>query len=163
MLRILTLAAGLSGAAGLSQFPEFSQQYLQRLSGAVDELRGMAVAFDVTAKMRGLSREEALAQLEGTAFKEDLRDTMGATLARYDRLQADYDTMKAQSVVQRLSTPWNFADSELARRTWDTFKPALPLTVDGAICAAVGFVSGWAIMAAFLSLLLWPVRRLLAA
>lgn len=163
MLRILTLAAGLAGAAGLSQFPEFSQQYLQRLSGAVDELRVMSVAFDVTAKARGLTREEALAEIEGSVFKDDLRDTMGATLARYDRLKADYDVMQAQTVVQRLSTPWNFADAELAERTYDTFKPAIPLTVDGAICAGIGFVGGWAIMAGLLSLLLWPVRRLLAA
>ena len=38
ILRALTLAAGLTGAAGASQFPEFSQQYVQRLGGAVDEL-----------------------------------------------------------------------------------------------------------------------------
>lgn len=163
MLRILTLAAGLSGAAGLSQFPEFSQQYLQRLSGAVDELRGVAVAFDLTAKVRGLTREEALDQIQGSDFENDLRDTMGTTLARYDRLKSDYDTMKSQTVVQRLSSPWNFADADLARRTWDDFKPAVPLTVDGAICAGVGFVGGWAIMAALLSVLLWPIRRLLAA
>ena len=38
MIRTLTLAGALAGAVSLSQFPEFSQQYLQRLSGAVDEL-----------------------------------------------------------------------------------------------------------------------------
>lgn len=36
--RVLALAGGLSGAVGLSQFPEFSQQYLQRLAGQVDAL-----------------------------------------------------------------------------------------------------------------------------
>ena len=34
-----TAPAAIAGAIALSQFPEFSQQYLQRLAGAVDELR----------------------------------------------------------------------------------------------------------------------------
>ena len=37
-MRAIAVAGGLAGAAGLSQFPEFSQQYVQRLGGAVDEL-----------------------------------------------------------------------------------------------------------------------------
>ncbi|MEM6728480.1 MAG: DUF2937 family protein, partial [Pseudomonadota bacterium] len=38
ILRIFALIFGLSGAASLSQFPEFAQQYLQRLAGKVDQL-----------------------------------------------------------------------------------------------------------------------------
>ena len=53
MIRTLTLAGALAGAVSLSQFPEFSQQYLQRLSGAVDELRGLVLAFDATAGAAG--------------------------------------------------------------------------------------------------------------
>ena len=59
-MRILALAGGIAGAVALSQFPEFSQQYVQRLSGAVDELRAVTFAFDTAAKVGGLSREEAL-------------------------------------------------------------------------------------------------------
>jgi len=33
LLRAVTFAGGLAGAVGLSQFPEFSQQYTQRLAG----------------------------------------------------------------------------------------------------------------------------------
>ncbi len=33
LLRAITLAGGIVGAAGMSQFPEYSQQYVQRLGG----------------------------------------------------------------------------------------------------------------------------------
>ena len=52
------MAGGIAGAVALSQFPEFSQQYLQRLSGAVDELKAITVAFDLSARVAGLSRED---------------------------------------------------------------------------------------------------------
>ncbi|MBU0778826.1 MAG: DUF2937 family protein, partial [Alphaproteobacteria bacterium] len=35
MIRALALIGGLAGGAALSQYPEFSQQYLQRLAGQV--------------------------------------------------------------------------------------------------------------------------------
>ena len=42
ILRVLAVAAGLAGAGTLSQFPEFSQQYVQRLGGAVDGRVGLS-------------------------------------------------------------------------------------------------------------------------
>ena len=46
MLKILSIVGAVAGAAGLSQFPEFSQQYLQRLAGKVDAL-GLVVVHGV--------------------------------------------------------------------------------------------------------------------
>ena len=46
ILRTMALAAGLTGAATLSQFPEFSQQYTQRLGGAVDELSAIVMMLE---------------------------------------------------------------------------------------------------------------------
>jgi hypothetical protein len=39
MRRSLSLLGGLGLGLALSQFPEYAQQYTQRLGGAVDELR----------------------------------------------------------------------------------------------------------------------------
>ncbi|NRB05388.1 MAG: DUF2937 family protein, partial [Rhodobacteraceae bacterium] len=44
--RAIALAGGLAGGLSLSQFPEFSQQYLQRLGGAVDALAVVVTDFD---------------------------------------------------------------------------------------------------------------------
>ncbi|MEC7965452.1 MAG: DUF2937 family protein, partial [Pseudomonadota bacterium] len=54
IVRTLTLIAGLSGAAVTAQFPEFSQQYAQRLGGAVDELTAVVADFDASAQASGL-------------------------------------------------------------------------------------------------------------
>lgn len=160
VLRMLTMAGGLAGAVGLSQFPEFSQQYLQRLSGAVDELRIVAAGFDISAKAAGLTRDEALAQMRGgSEFEATLRDNLENSLGRFERLSADYDRLSNKTALQRLSQPWRFADADLARRTWDDYKPAVPVTMDGLICAGIGFLGGWFILGGLLALLRRPFRR----
>jgi len=143
MIRILALAGGLAGAVALSQFPEFSQQYMQRLAGAVDELRGVVLAFDRTASGVGLTRQEALARMTGDDFQDGLRATMAGSIARYERLGADLAVLQGRGALERLSHPLSFADMDLARRTWADFRPAVPVTGDGLICAGIGFAGGW--------------------
>ena len=60
MRRALATLGGLGLAIACSQFPEYAQQYEQRLGGAVDELRIIVADFDADARKFGLSREEAL-------------------------------------------------------------------------------------------------------
>ncbi len=159
LIRALTLAAGITGGAGLSQFPEFSQQYLQRLSGAVDELRGVVVAFDVAATAAGLTRDEALQELQGTELTNGLRQNIAGTVERYDRLNADYQDLRAAGPVARLAQPWNLSDRALLERTWDDFRPAIPVTLDGLICAAIGFLAGWVLASTFFGIIFRPLRR----
>ena len=153
------MAGGIAGAVALSQFPEFSQQYLQRLSGAVDELRLVTAAFDLTARASGLSREAALAEIGGTAFTDDLRANMAANFDRYERLEVDYNALSGVDPLSRLARFWHFRDVDLARRTWDDFRPAMPVTMDGLIFAGIGFGAGWALIAGLLGLLARPFRR----
>ena len=40
MRRALSVLGGLALGFGFAQFPEYAQQYEQRLGGAVDEVRG---------------------------------------------------------------------------------------------------------------------------
>lgn len=153
------MAGGIAGALALSQFPEFSQQYLQRLSGAVDELRGVTVAFDLTARVAGLTREEALAEIGGTQFADNLRENMAGNIARYERLHADYQALVSLTPLQRLAQVWRFRDTELAQRTYESFRPAVPVTSDGLICAGIGFAGGWVLVTLLLGLVLRPFRR----
>lgn len=163
MIRMLCLLGALSGALGLSQFPEFSQQYLQRLSGSVNELRTVALAFDTSARGAGLSRQEALSQIGGNTFEDNLRATLASQLTRYDRLSTAEAQLRARTPMMRLTAPWHFADPELARATYGDFRPALPVTTDGLTCAAIGFGAGWLVVAGLISLLLMPFRRRRAA
>ncbi len=159
MIRILGMAGGIAGAVALSQFPEFSQQYMQRLSGAVDELRAVTAAFDLTASLSGLERDEALAKIGGSQFEDDLRKNMSASITRYERLNADYNILAGTEPLARLASAWRFRDVELASRTWDDFRPAVPVTSDGLICAGIGYGGGWLLVSLILGLAMRPFRR----
>lgn len=162
MIRVLAVVGGMAGAVGLSQFPEFSQQYLQRLAGQVDAMRLVVVGFDTTAAANGLTREAALGQLAGTAFLEDQRGEMGQTFARYDRLSANLAALRGASPLARLAMPQRLADPQTLAATWDDFRPAMPVTLDGGLCAVIGYLGGWIATAGIFGLLLRPFRRRVA-
>lgn len=163
MIRILTLIAGLAGAAGLSQFPEFSQQYLQRLAGAVDELTRVVADFDASANGVGMSREQALQALSEGAFQQARQADMRRTIARAERLSADLEALRSASMVARALQPQRFTDPEIAAAAWADFRPAMPVTATGAGFAGAGFVGGAALFGGVLWLAAWPFRRRKAA
>ncbi len=161
MIRILAMVMGLTGALGLSQFPEFSQQYLQRLSGAVNELQLMATGFDMAAAAAGKSRDEALAEMPDDGFEGGLKATFSSSFRRYDRLSGDLEALQAASPLGRLAQPWRLADRDLVQATWSDFRPAVPATVDGALSAGIGYAGGWALVMVFFGFLgqLFGIRR----
>ena len=159
VLRILSLAGGIAGAAVLSQFPEFSQQYLQRLAGQVDALALVTSDFDASAEKAGLSREEALTTMSGTEFLGYRQDDMRRAFARFARLSSDLTLLREAGPVERIGMPQRFADTETFAAAWADFQPAMPVTSAGAITAGVGFAGGWAAVAGLLSVLTSPFRR----
>ncbi len=141
--RVLTLAGGLSGAAGLSQYPEFSQQYAQRLGGAVDELHQFVADFDADAASVGASREEALTQLaQGGAIGEARAETMTTTIDRYERLKSALDQLEGAGPFTRAYKAGHINDPEIVKAAWTAFKPAVPLSFEGLIFTGVGFLGG---------------------
>ena len=66
MRRMIAGVGGLGLALVLSQFPEYAQQYTQRLGGAVDELRVITEDFDRAAAEGGLDRATALGRYEAS-------------------------------------------------------------------------------------------------
>ena len=147
MLRILAILGGVAGGVSLSQFPEFSQQYLQRLAGQVDALGQVVTEFDATAARNGLSREAALAEMTGTAFLNDRHDDLQRVFARYDRLSANLTALREATPLARLAMPQRLADPQTLSATWADFRPAMPVTADGGICAVGGYLAGWAVVA----------------
>ncbi|MCQ0092586.1 DUF2937 family protein [Roseovarius sp. M141] len=158
--RALMLAGGLAGAAGLSQFPEFSQQYVQRLGGAVDELRRFVAEFDADAAEIGLTRNAALADLgQGGAMGVQRAETMAGVIVRFEHLSADLAALRRAGPFTRAYRARSLGDGEIASAAWAEFKPALPLNFEGGVFAGAGFLGGLGIMAAALALLKLPFRR----
>jgi hypothetical protein len=153
--RALAFVAGMTGAAGVSQFPEYSQQYMQRLGGAVDELSRFMDDFDADAAELELSRSAALVDLaKGGQMGAARAETMVATIERHDRLARDLERMQGLGPFSRAKFAARFTDTELAGRVWENYKPAMPVTFEGAIFAVVGFLGGLALF----SFLIWLLR-----
>lgn len=159
MWRVLAMIGGVSGAAGLSQFPEFSQQYLQRLAGKVDALAAVVADFDASATRNNLTRDQALAELAGTPFLIDRQADMRRNVADHKRLSDDLTRLRDATPLERLTMPQRLGDAETLAAAWADFRPAIPATVDGAVSAGVGYMAGWGLLAGLWALLAWPFRR----
>ena len=153
---IILLLASLCGVS-LSQFPEFAQQYRQRVGGAVDELSKVVTEFDTSAKNAGLQREEALSRYGETNddFLKQRGGDMRAVITRYDYLTSHYAHLTNAPQFKRLWVFTKERDMELSKATLATFEPAVPVTPEGLAHGGAGLLGGWAL----LSLLLSPFGR----
>lgn len=128
--RLDNLGSAVSGGAGgmgLSQAPAFTQAYLQRLGGHIDEARRTlegVQAGTVLPRLGPESRAEAVTDLAAR-----LRDLETARAAILD------------------AEPWTrplamlrHADTTIAGRTFDEFTPAVPLDAASLLYTAVGVI-----------------------
>lgn len=159
MLKIFSLMGALGGAATLSQYPEFSQQYTQRLAGQVDALTVVVTDFEASAMRAGLTRTQAFEQMVGTQFLEDRQRDMRRTFARHAALTDNLAELRAASPLARLAMPQRLLDTETISKTWADFKPAMPLTPAGIVSAGVGGLFGWATVAALFAFIASLVRN----
>lgn len=159
ILRGLSLAGGLAGALATSQFPEFSQQYVQRLGGAVDALNVVVADFDASAAAADLTRTQALEQMQGTAFLESRREDMINTFARHAALQDDLAAMQGAGPFMRAYHAARLTDAQIAQAAWAAYQPAVPLNFAGLMFAGFGFIVGVLLLGLLLRVFAWPFRR----
>lgn len=133
------------GAVVMAQGPEFLQQYYQRLGGHLDEAR------------RQLERFEAAASAAGKPFGQFVSDTianpdaglakLGHTMQeaseRVSSLQAAHEALGDASTWTRPFAYLRHADWEITQAALEVFKPAVPVTTEGAVYAAVGIAVGF--------------------
>ena len=150
--RALMLAAGLTGAAASSQFPEYSQQYMQRLGGAVDELARQIQRHERDAETVGLDLPGLLAGLEAEGpLAGKQASNIRADIDRHARLSADLEALEGAGPFTRLKLVSHLRDSAIARRALAAYRPAMPASFEGAVFAGTGFVAGWGGLAALLA------------
>jgi hypothetical protein len=145
IVRVAAFALGLLGAVTASQAPEFAQQYRQRLGGAIDELHRIVERFDADAQANGESRESAIARLRTNA--DDLASRQGAAMQghveRLARLEAQRQAIAETGPFSQLGLILRDGDTDLVAATFQDFKPAMPVTEEGFLSAAGGFVLAW--------------------
>jgi len=132
----------VAGAVGLSQAPEFFQQYLQRLGGHLDEARRILARFELVAKESGISLAQLIetTRAQSAAPVAKLGNVMAEAQSRVEALFAAERALRDAALWER---PWVFMrhlDPEIARGAWAAFKPAVPVTTEGFCYAAAGML-----------------------
>lgn len=131
------------GAVAFSQFPEFMQQYLQRLEGHLDEARLALDRFRDAAALSGMTLDQLVA---GAAANPDkamgrLGEVVRAAGARVEELAAADAALRHASMWTRPFVFLSQADWGIARATLAIFRPAVPTTAEGLAYACVGMVA----------------------
>lgn len=157
LYRRFAAAVGLVVAALASQAPEFTQQYRQRLGGALDELQTMIARFDSEAADQSLTREQGIARLKENSdpLAQGRGTALDEAVARADRLARQRDAFHTAGPLSQYAILVEDFDAGLARRTAADYQPAAPLSWPGLVAAAIEFVIGW--LATHLSAI--PLRR----
>ena len=95
-MRILALAIGLLCAMFTSQVPEFMQQYLQRMGGAMDELNIVVTHFEEDSSRSGYEPAAALQLMAGNPERlvRDQGSRMEENISRLNRLRQQHAAMK---------------------------------------------------------------------
>ncbi|RDE09393.1 DUF2937 family protein [Pelagibacterium lacus] len=145
--RIVCVAGALLGAVALSQTPEYTQQYTQRLAGAVDELTTIITRFDEDAARFGLSREEGLERYQASPddFLAGRGLSMQAVFARHEALAAQLADLRAAGGMTKILSLTQYFDSDVGAAALEDFRPAVPVTLEGLAFALVGWVMGYAL------------------
>lgn len=163
IVRIVAFGLGLFGALVASQGPEFSQQYRQRLGGGIDELRRVIARFEAAARAGGETRESAIARLRSNpdALASSQGSAMQAHVERLTRLEAHRRAMAEAGPFARIALMAREGDREIVTAAYREFEPAVPVTVEGAASAALGFAAAWGgmLMLAALARSLWRRRK----
>lgn len=135
----------LLGGFLFSQASEFTQQYMQRLGGAADELRTIVRRFDDSARLEGLQRDAAIARLRSAddGFVARQGEDAASLVARQDEVERRYQKLTGTAPLLRPFEALADPDGTILARTFDDFRPALPITADGLFLAVAGFAGGW--------------------
>ena len=159
--KVIAGAGGIGLAIVLSQFPEYAQQYTQRLGGAVDELRVITADFDRAAEQAGLDRATAIARYNSSndEFLAGRGSSMTATFQRYENLSQTLTRIEGAGPVERLQSLPAYLDTDIGRRTLESYRPAMPVTVEGVLYAGIGFMLGYLVISALVRFCALPFKR----
>lgn len=143
----LALFVGAVTGVAASQLPEYGQQYRQRLGGAIDELQTIVTEFDLDSARQGLSELQGIDRLSqnGDEFVRERGAQMREIAERLKTLSSANAAMAQAGPVGRLVALATEFDSLIAKRAYESYEPAIPVTSEGFILGGLGFVGGFGV------------------
>lgn len=158
ILRALTLAGGIMGAAIAAQGPGFARAYVSELEAHERTLVAVIADFDRAATALGMNRTAALDRLRGTPLLERRRIDLSRHVARQAALEADLAKLRDAGPFLRSYHLLRRPDVQARRAALARFRPSLPYSRAEWLFAAIGFVTGALLTRLILWLPTWPQR-----
>jgi hypothetical protein len=142
--RLLALIAGVALAVAASQGPAFTDQYMQNLTGRIDELRPIVEEFDARVAEYDYTRASAMAECAAaTGLLDALCSTYETTVARYEMLLAHQAELTAADIWMRPLVLLRTYKKDIAESAYSVFKPAVPATPEGFAYGGGGLLVGY--------------------
>ncbi len=152
--RLIALICGVALAVAASQGPAFTDQYVQNLTGRIDELKPIVEEFDTRVTEYNYTRATAMAECStATGLLDALCSTYETVVTRYELLVAHMAELNAASIWTRPLVLARTYQKDIAESVYSVFKPAVPATPEGFAYAGGGFLVGYLIPALFFGLL----------
>ena len=148
MRKIVLLVSGLLVGSLLSQFPEYFQQYTQRLGGRLDEVKLQVKNLDTRAADIKLNRFQYIRRLMGSSDKivRNEGETLGLLLGREIRYNKAYEVLHTSTSIWRAVHFAAHFDLDIGIPTIEAYRPAIPLTVEAGAYSCFGFCIGWLVV-----------------
>ena len=144
MVRRLALFFAMLCGLAMTQLPEYAEQYQQRLGGAIDELSAIVARFDRDSADQGLSEQGGIERLETNPdeFVRQRGTQMSEISARLQRLKDLQNMLQGNGAASRLAILVTHYDSNIAARAFDSFQPAVPVSLEALVLGLIGFIGG---------------------
>ena len=136
----------VAGAFVGSQIPEFMQQYVQRLSGHVNELHRLLSQMRQVASYSNKTLEQYIHKFISSPDPDFARqgEFMQGMFYRWEELNQALSHLTHASMWIRPYTFLKELQYDIAQSTLESFQPGLNLNVEGLCYAGLGILIGWA-------------------
>jgi len=142
--RIANGVAAIGGAGAFSQFPEFYQQYLQRLGGRLDQALVQEARIYEAAQSQGMTVAAYVARFAESSdpvFQAEGK-VLAAALQDAEALREALVSLSSAGVFERPFLLMRDLVSSAISATFDAFVPAMPISTEGLTYAAIGMLAG---------------------
>ena len=132
-----------------------------KLGGAIDELQKIVAEIRRRQRSQRAVRTEGIARLSGNS--DELVRARGLQMSeiaqRLQRLSSANAAMAQAGSIGRLVALASDFDPMVARRAYESFEPAVPVTGEGFFFGGVGFVGGYALFRALAAPFAWSAAN----
>ena len=145
--RLLNLLFAIAGAVLLSQLPAFSDQYLQRLGGRLDQARFDVYRIAQAAEAENMSLTAYIHTFTASDQSPHRRQgrIMQEQITQLARLERAFGALRAAGDITRPIVFLRYAETEMVASTLSDFSPGLPLSAAGFGYAMIGALGGLAV------------------